>query len=270
MRKILPGIRALIQEARADHVTGEAAKVAYYFFFSLWPLLLGLFAFAGIFGGEETYEWIVQRVREILPSDATRILERYVAQVVMEERPDMLSLGIVLTLWSGSNIFSSLADALNVMYDLSEGRSWWRRHAMSLGLLVAACVLLTAGASAVLAGSEIADALGWGPAFAVLRYPLAFLALTALLWLVYYVLPARDQNVAKRWVTAGALVGAGLWLLVTTLFRLYVANWADYGSYGLVGAVLVLLLWLYLTALSILVGGEVAVSLEQGVHRRRA
>jgi membrane protein len=267
MRVILQGIWAIVLEARADNVTGEAAKVAYYFFLSLWPLLLGLFAFTGILGGEPAFEWIMDWVRRALPPEATRMLQRYVEDVVAEERPDMLSLGIILTLWSGSNIFATLAEGLNVIYDLPEGRSWWKRRALSIGLLVAASVLLTAGASAVLAGAEIAAALGIDRAIAILRYPLAFLALTALLWLAYYHLPARDQNLAKRWVTIGALVGATLWLLVTTLFRLYVANLGSYDSYGVVGAVLVLLLWLYLTAVAILFGGEVAVSLEQGVHR---
>lgn len=267
MRNALRGMWAIVLEARGDNVTGEAAKVAYYFFLSLWPLLLGLFAFAGIFGGEPAFEWIMGWVREALPPEATRMLGRYVEDVVTEERPDMLSLGILLTLWSGSSIFSTLAEGLNVMYDLREGRTWWRRRALSVGLLVAASVLLTAGASTILAGAQIAGALGIDRTIASLRYPLAFVALTALLWLVYYVLPARDQKVAMRWITIGALVGATLWLLVTTLFRLYVANLGSYDSYGTVGAVLVLLLWLYLTALAILFGGEVAVSLEQGVHR---
>ena len=270
MRNVLRGIWAIVVEARADNVTGEAAKVAYYFFLSLWPLLLGLFAFTGIFGGEPAFEWIMARVREALPAEATGIVRRYIENVVIEKRPDMLSLGILLTLWSGSNIFSTLAEGLNVMYDVHEGRSWWKRRAISVALLVAASLLLTAGASAILAGAEIAAVLGIDRTIAGLRYPLAFLALTALLWLVYYFLPARNQNVAKRWVTIGAVTGATLWLLATALFRLYVANVGGYGSYGLVGAVLVLLLWLYLTALVILLGGEVAVSLEQGVHRSDA
>lgn len=267
MRNVMQGIWSIVLEARADNVTGEAAKIAYYFFLSLWPLLLGIFAFAGIFGGEPAFEWIMGWVREAIPSEANRIVQRYVESVVAERRPDMLSLGIILTLWSGSNIFATLAEGLNVMYDLDEGRSWWKRRVMSLGLLVAASVLLTGGASALLAGEEIAEAFGIRDAIASLRYPVAFLAVMALLWLVYYYLPARDQNVAKRWVTTGAVVGATLWFLATALFRLYVSHLGGYDSYGIVGAVLVLLLWLYLTALAILLGGEVAVSLEQGLHR---
>jgi membrane protein len=270
MRRYRQSAWGLILEARADNVTGEAAKVAYYFFLSLWPLLLGLFAFTGIFGGEPAFEWIMGWIRQVLPGDATRFLVSYVRQITMDERPEMLSLGVLLMLWSGSNIFAALTDGLNVIYDVAETRSWWKRRAIAVGLLVAASVLLTSGATAVLAGNEIIRGLGLGRTVAFLRYPVAFAALSMLLWLVYYVLPARDQNVAKRYVTAGALVAATLWLTTTSLFRLYVADFGRYETYGIVGGVIVLLLWLYLTALAILFGGEVAVSLEQGIHRRHA
>jgi membrane protein len=181
----------------------------------------------------------------------------------------MLSLGILLTLWSGSGIFGSLRQGLNAMYDLREDRSWWRLRAMDVGMLFLGLALVAAGATAILAGEEIAAALGADRLLAALRYPLAFLVLATFLWAVYYVLPAREQKVAARWITLGALSGAALWLVATILFRLYVANVASYGSYGVVGAILVLLLWLYLSGLAILFGGEVAVSLEQGVHRPR-
>lgn len=269
MRDFLRMTWAIVLEAHSDNVTGEAAKAAYYFFLSLWPLLLGLFAFTGIFGGQPAFEWIMGWITGVLPSGPTRFLEEFVREITSEERPELLSLGIVLTVWSGSSIFVSLADGLNRMYDIDEGRPWWKRRLIAMGLLLAASLLLTAGATSVLIGEELLDQLELDAAWNLLRWPLAFLMLTALTWLVYYHLPNRKQNLSLRYVTIGALVGTGLWLVVTTGFRIYVANWGSYGrTYGLVGGVLVLLIWLYLTALSILFGGEVAVSLEQGVHRK--
>lgn len=267
-RATLRGIGRIVLEAREDHLTGEAAKVAYYSFLSIWPLFLGLFAFTGIFGGEPAFEWIMGWLKALLPAESTRFLQRYVRRLTSESRPDMLSIGILLTFWSGSNIFAALTDGLNVMYDIEEGRSWWKRRAMAIGLLLVASVLLTAGAASILAGHEIIEGLGLGPVYEWLRWPLAFVLLTALLWLVYYHLPDRDQGMTVRWVTIGAAVGATLWVLATTAFHVYVSNWGSYGeTYGLVGSILVLLIWLYLSALTILFGGEVAVSLEQGIHR---
>lgn len=269
IKRFLKMAWAMVGEARADNVTGEAAKVAYYFFLSLWPLLLGLLALTGLFGGEPAFEWIMGWIEAAMPGEPTRFLERFVREITQEKRPDMLSLGIILTFWSGSNIFTSLADGLNAMYDVVERRSWWKRRLLAVGLLVCTSVLLTAGASAVLAGAEVLAGLGLAEEWNVARWPLAYALLTAMTWLVYYYLPDRDQRMSIRYLTIGALVGTGLWLVVTTLFRLYVANWGSYGrTYGLVGGILVLLLWLYLTAFSILFGGEVAVSLEQGAHRK--
>lgn len=270
MGKFLRWSWAIVGEARSDNITGESAKAAYYFFLSLWPFLLGLFAFTGLFGGEPAFEWIMARITTTLPEEPTRFLRGFVREITSQQRPDVLSIGIVLTLWSGSSIFLSLADGLNRMYDVAEGRPWWKKRLIGLGLLLTASVLLTVGATAILAGEEILDQLGWGRAWNLARWPLAYAALSALAWLVYYWLPNREQSLSTRYVTIGALVGTGLWVLVTTAFRVYVSNWGSYGAtYGLVGGILVLLIWLYLTALTILFGGEVAVSLEQGVHRRR-
>lgn len=261
------GVWRIVLEARDDNLTGEAAKVAYYFFLSIWPLFLGLFAFTGIFGGQPAFEWIMGWITALLPEEPTRFLERYVRELTAESRPDMLSVGILLTFWSGSNIFAALTDGLNVMYDIEEGRSWWKRRAMAVGLLLAASVLLTVGAASILAGQEIIDGLGLSEVYNWARWPVAFLLLTALLWLVYYHLPDRDQGMSLRCVTIGAVVGSTLWVLATTGFRVYVSNWGTYGeTYGFVGSILVMLIWLYLSALTILFGGEVAVSLEQKVH----
>lgn len=268
MRGALRTIWAFVGEARRDNLTGEAAKVAYYFFLSIWPLFLGLFALTGIFGGQAAFEWIMGWLGAVLPETPTRFLGEFVLEITGEDRPDMLSLGLILTFWSGSNIFASLADGLNVIYDVKEGRRWWKKRALAVLLLVVGSVFLTLGATAILAGAEIIRGFGLGWAYNLLRWPLAFLLLAALLWLVYYYMPDREQGVAKRFVTIGALVGALLWVLVTSAFRLYVSRFGSYDeTYGLVGAVIVILIWLYLTALSILFGGEVAVSLEQGVHR---
>ncbi|MGH7550879.1 MAG: YihY/virulence factor BrkB family protein [Gemmatimonadota bacterium] len=106
-------------------------------------------------------------------------------------------------------------------------------------------------------------------AYDVLRWPLAFVLIVALLCLIYYFLPDRDQRPSRVYVLIGALVGGALWVLTTLGFRLYVANFGSYDrTYGLVGAVIVLLIWMYLTALTVLVGGEVASSLEQKAHER--
>lgn len=253
----------VFKEAMHDNITGEAAKVAYYFFLSLFPLILSLFALTGLFGGDQAFQTIMREIRSAVPPDTATYLSKFVEQVTNEQRPGLLSVGVLLTLWSASNVFAALSDGLNTMYDVEETRSWWKKRLISLGLLVVGSVLLIIGAGAMVAGPEIVRSLGLGLIGNILRWPLAFAALAGLMWLVYYFLPNRDQAHSKKEVMIGAVVGTLVWILASVAFRFYITNFGSYSeTYGFVGAVIVLLLWLYITAIAILLGGEVAAELE--------
>jgi membrane protein len=264
MKSLWELVRLILREAMRDRITGEAAKAAYYFFLSLFPLILALFALTGILGGTAAFEWIMGYLERALPGEAANYLEQFVREVTGESRPGILSFSILFTLWSASNIFAALAEGLNRMYDLEEGRPWWKRRLISLAALVLGSVLLIGGSVALLAGPELLSFLGLEPALEVLRLPLAIVMLVLLMWLVYFLLPDRDMTDAARPTLIGALVGTGLWLAATLGFRVYVSQFGHYDqTYGVVGGIIVLLLWLYLTALAILFGGEVAATLQQ-------
>lgn len=264
MKKILDTLKAIFQEAMEDAVTGEAAKAAYYFFLSFFPAILALFAFTGLLGGDATFEWAMGHLRRALPGQTADLLGETVGEITGDSRPGLLSFGIVATLWSASNVFAILTEGLNRMYDIKEGRAWWKRRLLAILALTVGLVLLTVSAIALLAGPMLVATFGLDGFWNYLRWPLAFVLLVALMWLVYFLLPARDQKGAAKPVAIGAVTGALLWVGITAGFRVYVANFSNYNeAYGFIGAVIVLLLWLYLTALSILFGGEVAATLEQ-------
>jgi membrane protein len=120
-------------------------------------------------------------------------------------------------------------------------------------------VLLVGGALILLAGGKLHAASGLAGAWRLLRYPLVYAMLALLLSLIYYTLPNRDQSRSGRAIALGAVVGTAVWFVATIGFRLYSSHFRNYGrTYGFVGAVIVLLLWLFLTAYAILIGGEVA------------
>ena len=261
-------LKKIFHEAQRDRLTAEAAKAAYYFFLSFFPMILALFAFTGILGGDAAFEWIMTQLYAALPDDAAVYLSQFVLEVTGESRPGLLSLALLLTVWSASNVFVAITDGLNVMYDLEERRSWWKRRAIALVSLLASVVLLSAATAALVAGPELISLLHLEAFWHMLRWPLAFVMLTLMMWLIYYLLPNRDQGRSWRPTLIGALVGSGLWVLGTLGFRLYVANFASYSqTYGFVGGIIVLLLWLYVTAIAILFGGEVAATLEQKAGR---
>ncbi len=253
-----------VQEAVSDNITGESAKVAYYAFLSLFPLILVIFALTGLFGGHAAFGTIMGWLRRALPGSASSALSGVVAQVTNESRPGILSLGVLLTLWSASGILAALADGLNTMYDVRESRSWWEKRGITLLLLVVEAALAVAAAALMLAGPQIGRAIGIGVVWDIVVWPVAFVLLVAFIWLVYFFLPDRGQSQAKGLVLVGSVVGAILWVAATVGFHLYVTNFGRYArTYGFVGGIIVLLLWLYLSSLAILVGGELTAVLEQ-------
>jgi membrane protein len=255
-------------ELKRDDIPGQAAKVAYYFFLSLPPLLMAAFGLAGMFGGDATADWLTRQLRGNLPGEASGLVQGFVDEVVRSEHPGLFSLGLLLALWSGSSVFAALEDALNAAYGITEKRGFAQKRLVTLGTLLAVGVLFTAGSAALLAGPALSRALGLGAAgelaWSVAQWPLAFALVVGAFWVIYYVLPNRDQRRCKGVLLKSAAVAAGLWVLATLAFRLYVGNFGSYSkTYGLLGAVIVLLLWMYYTSLVILLGGEISSEMER-------
>lgn len=261
-------VTRIFKEALKDNITGESAKAAYYFFLSLFPLLIAIFALTGLIGGDRAFGWIMERLQTAVPggrggSDASVYLQDFVRQITDQRRPGLLSFGILLTIWSASNFFAALGDGLDTMFDVEGRTTWLKKRGKALLMLLVGALTLVVGAVLILAGPQIVAALGLGGAAELLVWPLAFLLVAVLFGLCYYILPARDQGHLKKQIMIGAVVGTAIWLLATAAFRYYVSNFGNYGeTYGVIGGVIVLLLWLYITALSILFGGEVVDVLE--------
>lgn len=261
-------LKLLWHEFTDDDISGQAAKVAYYAFLSFPPALLVLFALTGFFGGPETAAWITMRLEAMLPAEASALIDGFVQQVVNDQAPGPFSVGLLLALWAASNVFMGLGDALNRVYDVEETRSWIKRRLLALAVMLVSALLFLGGSVLLVAGPGIAEALDlFGIAnllWTVLQWPLALLLVASAFWLIYYVLPARDQSDAKRSILKGATAAAILWALATIGFRIYVANFGSYSeTYGFLGAVIVLLLWLYLTGVVVLLGGELNAVVEQ-------
>jgi membrane protein len=269
MGHIIDTIKTVLKKAIADDITGTAARVAYYFFLAIFPAIIALFALAGVVGGDQAFEWIMSLVRQGLPQDAEVMIEEFVGEITGESRPGLLSLGILGVLWAASNSFNGLTIGLNKMYNVDEQRSWWKRRLGAVGLLIAAGIVLNLGATVILAGPELIRALGLDAVVVYATWASAFVFITALFALTYFLLPNADQSSGKKEVLIGAVVGTIVWALASALFRAYVANFGSYGAtYGVLGGVIVLMLWLYITALAILFGGEVAATLQQRARDR--
>ena len=269
-------VKCVAKEVVDDDLLGLAAELAYYAFFSLFPLLLFLTPLFSLVGDKETIvNALIGRLGGAVPPAALSIITAVVRDVVFApSAPALISTGAVLALWAGSNVFNSITGALNKAYDLEEGRPWWKTRLIAIAMVIISGIVLGTATLTFLAGDDIIAwvarllqldsqaALWW----TIGQYVLTFLVLVALAWLSLYLLPAMTQR--KRVVLVGAVVTTVLWVLVTLGFRFYVQNFGNYNkTYGSIGGVIVLLTWMYLSMLVLLIGGEVNSELAKGAGR---
>jgi membrane protein len=197
--RVGPLLKRTGQEILDDNVLGLSAQSAYYFFFSLFPLLLFTTPLIGLFGDPQSIiEWVTTQAERILPPDALGLVRGVVDDVVFSSSaPGLVSIGIILAAWTGSNVFNNLIFALNRAYDIEETRPWYIKRLIALACVVIAGIVLFAASTVMLAGPEI---INWVaslvPGFErtrtvwmIVQYPIAFVMLVGVLWMIYYFLP---------------------------------------------------------------------------------
>lgn len=269
--------KRVVSEIQEDDVFGRAAQLAYYFLLALFPLLLFLTAVIGLVLGSGTglRHSLFNYLSQVLPGSAFQLVDSTIQEVSAASGGGKITFGILAALWAASNGMGAITEALDAAYDVKESRPWWRRRLTAVGLTVSLSVLIISALILVLYGGRLADyvagSLGFGEAFTiawkVLQWPIVLVFILLAFALIYYLAPdLREQNWA--WITPGSVVGVMLWLLVSFGFRLYLHFFDSYSkTYGTLGAVIVLMLWLYLTGAAILVGGEVNSEIENAAAK---
>ena len=262
-------LKRTAKESSEDDVLGLAAQLAYYFFLALFPAVLFILALASFFPLTDFIDDLVRALRPIAPADVLMLLDEQLRRISDTDSGGILTIGILGALWSSSAAVVSIVGSLNRAYDIEEGRPWWKVRLIAIGLTFGLALLVLTSFTLVIAGptiaSQVASALGLGSVFEwtwkILQWPLAFLLVSTAVGLVYYFAPDAEQDWA--WITPGALIGTLLWLVVSLVFKFYVAHFADYNAtYGAVGGIIVLLLWLYISGVAILVGAELNAEIE--------
>ena len=261
--------RTLSESFFHDNCLSLAAQLAYYFFFALFPMLLVLIAIASFFPLSSLVTNTVQLLGPFVPPEVLAIVTDQLRKVSGGDQGGLLTLGMVAAIWSSSTAMTAIADTLNSAYDVEEGRPWWKVRLIAIVLTLGVAVFILFATVLVLAGPAVARYLAnwWylGVAFQwtwnVLQWPLAFLLVNVAIGLIYYYAPDVEQEWAR--LIPGALLATVLWLLATLGFRYYVVNLGSYTeTYGALGAVMVLLLWFYLSGLAILIGAELNAEIE--------
>src|SRR2546423_6466558 len=252
-------------EIKRDDMFGNAAKLAYYFLLALFPLLIFLTSVIGIIIGSGTgmRRMLFNYLARVMPSGAFQLINQTMMEVSTASGAGKLSFGFLAALWAASSGMGAINDALNAAYNVEETRPWWRRRLTAIGLTIALAVLIITALSIVLGGSKIADhltsmyAIGRASAIAwkIIQWPIALAFMLVAFALIYFFAP-NLRNQKWIWITPGSIAGVVLWLAVSFAFKGYLHFFDFYSkTYGSFCAVIVLMLWLYLTGLAGFVGG---------------
>jgi membrane protein len=269
--------KRVYREYEHDAVSDTAAQLSYYLLFSLFPFLFFVAALTAYLPLGGPMEQLLDRVRPMVPAAAMQLIDSHLRALVSQPRPHLLTFALVGSIWSASRGVDAVRRALNLAYDVTESRPWWKTQLASLGMTFAGAFLVLAAVALLIAGGQlgfwIAGKLGlqtyylWTMRW--LRWPLTAVMIMTVTALAYYFLP--DVKQTFRFITPGSVLGTLLWLLSTWAFGQYVVSFGGYNvTYGSLGSVVVLLTWLYLSGFIFLMGGEVNAILEHAAQTGKA
>jgi membrane protein len=252
-----------------DNVGIAAAAVAFYSFLALIPALAALVSILGLVAQDGNPQDVIERLFGALPNEAQQLLTDQLESISESSSGSLsfgLALGVILSIWTASGAIGQLMNTINIAYDEEETRSWFRRKAIALGLTFGALLYVAGAILLVVALPRIinASALGVGlrQFLNIMIWPALALSFMAALALLYRISP--DRSAARwRWVSVGSIFAVVAWVAVTLGFQFYVNQFGSYNkTYGSLAGVIVALLWLWLTAVIVLLGAEINAEME--------
>jgi membrane protein len=263
-------VKKVYEEYVNDGVADRAAALSYYFVFALFPTLFFLITLAAYIPfARSSAMTLLDRMHAFLPSAATSLIDAHVNDLVSKPRPHVLGLGLLAALYTASRGVQAVRAALNVSYDVTESRPFWKTEALAFGMTIGGTLLVLFGITALVAGGDagfwVARHLHVDRAYVVvwhwLRWPITAFAIMLSAALAYYVLPDVKQQF--KFITPGSVIGTLVWLAACFGFDVYVSHFGSYNvTYGSIGGVVVLMTWFYLTGFIFLMGGEINAILE--------
>ena len=260
-----------VTEFKDDDMAAWAAALTYYAVLSIFPGLLVVVSLVGM-AGESATDDLVANVSDLAPGAVGDLLVSAIRGLQGSRGAGVVAaLSLAGAVWSASGYVGGFMKASNIVYDIPEGRPFWKTIPLRIAVTVVSLVALAALVVAVVvSGSlarEVGDALGLGSqavtAWNIAKWPVMLLVVSLLFSLLYWAAPNAKRRF--RWVTPGGVVAVVLWLAASGLFALYVANFGSYNkTYGSIAGVIIFLVWLWITNLAILLGAELNAELERG------
>ncbi len=262
-------IKEFIRRFLDSDLAGIAAELSYYFLFAIFPFLVFLVALTAYLPLQDTVQEWLGRMSRFMPKEAMGIITDHLEGLFNQQRPNLLSVGVLVTIWSASRGVNAFITGLNIAYGVKDKRSWFKVQGVAVMMTLASLLMVLVAFAVLLLGGKIgyviANYLHIGKYYDLLssglRWPLAAAVIMLTVGVNFYVLPDVKQRF--KFIAPGSILGTLLWLLVTWGFTVYAGHFGNYNAtYGSIGGVIVLMTWLYLSALIFLIGGQINAILE--------
>jgi membrane protein len=250
-----------------DDLSGQSAELSYYFFLALFPLLILLVSVLGYLAsaGTQLRADLLANLSRAVPPSAGALVQKTLNEIISSRGSGKVIFGLLAALWSASSGMSAIMETLNRAYHVKETRSYIRKKLISIALTIGTSALVLCAMVLALYGGKLADLVaahvGMGSllvyAWKIAQWPVLLGAMLAAFALVYYYAPNLEEP-HWTWISPGAAAGLVIWLAASFVLRVYLHFFNSYSStYGSLGAVIILMLWLYLSGFALLLGGEV-------------
>jgi membrane protein len=264
-------LKRTVKEFQDDNLSDWAAALTYYSVLAIFPALIALISILGLVG-ESATQTLLNNIADLAPGPAGDIVSGAIREISSSSAAGVaLVLGLAGALWSASGYVSAFSRAANAIYEVEEGRPFWKLRPIQIGITTLMIFLLALAALAVVVTGPLAEQLGnvfgvgdtavtiWD----IAKWPVIVLVVITMISVLYYTTP-NVKHPGFRWITPGGALALLLWVVASLGFAFYVANFGSYNAtYGSIAAVIIFLVWLWITNIAILLGAELDAELER-------
>ena len=268
-------VRRTYVDVLDDHCLGLAAELAFYFLLGLFPALIFLVALVSVMPVEHVLDQWFTTIRPFAPPEVLPLVQTQIEELAGGQHSGLLTVGLVGAIWSSSAAMTAIISTLNRAYDLTESRAWWKARLLAVLLTIAFALFLITASVLLLAGRPlfawVGGWFGWSAAavaaWTYLRWPFIAFVVVLGIDLIYHFAPNRRTEWV--WLTPGSLLATALWFGASLAFKGYIATVGGFNAtYGAIGTIVVLMLWLYLSGLALLIGAELNAEIDREFRTR--
>lgn len=258
--------KCLYSRFRDDDVPALGAQLTYYLILSFFPFLIFMVSLLGFI--ELSGDSVVAELIRLLPTEASETISGILKEVVDNSTGTLLSFGMIATIWSASNGINAIVKGLNKAYDVQEKRPFWKVRGISLLATVFLVIVIMLVMVMLIFGKAIGEYLfqwmnypdGFQLIWGILKYVIPIAAMAAAFSLLYWIVPSRRLKFKE--VLPGAVFATFGWIITSLAFQFYMNNFGNYTkTYGSLGGMIILLIWLYISSILIILGGEINATL---------